>query len=93
MKPIVQVVRHLLMKDGKMYGHFETDMIFRDGTPLLVFEWTSTPHGEAPSLSVELDPKFLHHLGWNPAKFLYEQPVEYPGPTEKLIEQIPPEAR
>lgn len=63
---------HLLTRDLKT-DQYETDLIFVDQKPYLVFEWT--PDGD-PTLMVEIDPRYLHKTN---DMYMYEAPVEFPG--------------
>lgn len=79
-QPKVHTVRHILTRGEWTVGHFETDMIFVDGVPTLVFEWETTPDGESPVATAQLDPKYLHKFEFGSADYLYEFPVEDPRP-------------
>lgn len=68
--------QHTLWRDGRNAGFFNTDIVFIDGLPYLVFAW----QGNRPTLTVPLDPERLHPMNWPDVQYLYELPVNYPGP-------------
>jgi hypothetical protein len=74
----MEKTHHLLTRKGVTVGHFQTDTVFVDGVPHLIFEWAVTPQGEIPAFSVRLDPKHLSELNWPNCKYLYSLPVEDP---------------
>ena len=76
--PLFHKVHHLLQRDGKSYGHFQTDMVIVSGTPTLILEWMTTEDGEIPAVTVELDPKYLHPFPGEGFDYMYEHPVEDP---------------
>jgi hypothetical protein len=67
-----------MTRAGKSVGHFNSDLIFVDDVPMIVVEWEITPQGDLPSVTIRLDPKYLHKLGWEDAEYLYEFSVEDP---------------
>ena len=71
---------HVLIRQGETVGHVQTDTIFIDSVPHLVFEWDVYPDGtEKPSHPpVALDPSKHHVIGWDNCKYMYELPVEDP---------------
>lgn len=68
--------RHTLWRDGRNAGMFDSDMVFIDGNPHLVFSWI----GDCPELIARLDPAHLSPLDWPTVQYLYGQTVDYPGP-------------
>ena len=75
----VYVVSHTLVSQGKSLGHYNTDMIYKDGIPQLVFEWRGAPDSETEHYLVPLDPAFLHPLpGWKGVDYMYERPITDP---------------
>lgn len=71
---------HLFTSDGKEFWHAETDTIFINSIPHLVFEWEVHLDGsEKPAHSpVRLEPSKHHILGWEGCKYMYELPVDDP---------------
>ncbi len=60
-------------------GDFQTDMIFIDQIPHLVFEWDASKCGMMPSVAVSLDPEYLHPVkGWEEVDYIYDLPIEDP---------------
>ena len=75
----VTSVRHLMTRRGsKRAAHYNSDLIVLDGIPTIVVEWTPTPDGDVPTVTIQLDPRRLHKLGWKEAEYMYELCVEDP---------------
>jgi hypothetical protein len=53
-----------MSRAGKHLGHFNSDLIFVSGIPMVVIEWKSSPQGDPPAIRVPLDPAYLHEIGW-----------------------------
>lgn len=76
----------VLMTRAGQTAHYDADLVFLDGTPTLVVEWTQAPHAdsqseETPVVTISLDPRFLHELkGWGSVTHTYELPVVDPRP-------------
>lgn len=64
------------------FGHFEADLVFINGAPWAVFEWTeyTLDNVSVPAEVVRLDPARLHPLpeSWAPVRWMYELPLEDP---------------
>jgi len=67
-----------MIRAGRTVGHFNSDLIFVDGTPTIVVEWEVKPNGDFPFVTIPLDPTCLPHIGWDEAEYMYELPVEDP---------------
>jgi hypothetical protein len=70
----VTTVRHTMSRAGKHLGHFNSDLIFVSGIPMVVIEWKSSPQGDLPVISVPplrvkgayaaVWHRFFNRLGW-----------------------------
>lgn len=73
-------VRCLIQRIGSM-EHHDTDLIFLDGVPHAVIEWSEYSDGRLePLVKVRLDPKWLKPLPWPGVQYLYELPIADPRP-------------
>lgn len=71
-------VRHLLISKHGQF-HCDSDLIFVEGVPFIVIEWSEMAGQEIPLVTVELDPARLVKLGWPTAEYLYQGgPIEDP---------------
>lgn len=77
----VPKTRCIIERAGQ-HAHYDCDTVFIDGIPHIVFEWQQTPEGEKPAVVAKLDPQYFHDLpGWGEVKYLYENPVKDPRPS------------
>jgi hypothetical protein len=59
-------------------GGYVSDLIFRDGKPLLVVEWDKSH--KAPAIVVELERQHLHSITETPSvQYLYAAEIDVPG--------------
>jgi hypothetical protein len=68
-------VRHLA-GSGQEFRHSNSDLTMIDDVPAIVFEQDA--NRQNATVTVPLDPRFLHKIDWEDAQFVYERPVEYP---------------
>jgi hypothetical protein len=66
------------MKTGTGWVFHVGDRIFRDGQPVLVFEWGGSPDNEVLLVSKKLDPSQLQELRSGEPTYLYGVPIEDP---------------
>ena len=82
----VTTVRHPMLSGGKVLGHFNSDLIFLAGVPIVVLVWEQRPHGDYPAVTVTLDPAYLHKVNWPEANYLYELSIEDPRfPSQSTV--------
>ena len=81
MKPLTHKVWATVERAGKNLGHHKIDLIFKDGTPYAVFEWTVLEGCEVPACVAELSPRFLSKFPGDGFDHLYETPVVDPRPA------------
>ncbi len=70
-------VTHVL-QTGAAYLTCENDLIFIDGQPFVVLEWTQPEGRHPPTVTAPLDPAHLQELPGPPGRFLYDLPVVDP---------------
>jgi len=70
-------VMHTL-QTGAAYLMCENDLIFIEGRPLVVLEWTQPGGHPPPTVTVALDPAHLTERPGPPGYFLYDLPVVDP---------------
>ena len=69
----VEKCRHLGTTSGGKTGHYETDLVFLEDGPYLVFEWADLPSGESvPSVSVPVDSERLAEINWTNCRYMLE---------------------
>ena len=68
-------VRHIMACDGAP-SHCNSDLIFADGVPAIVIEWSTD--SDQPVVTVPLDPEFLHAIDWEDTSYVYDHPIEDP---------------
>jgi hypothetical protein len=68
-------VRHIMTRERELW-HSNSDLIFADRVPAAVMgnPWND----DHPTVSVPLDPTFLHNIDWEDADYVYECPIEAP---------------
>lgn len=54
------------------------DLVFEDGLPWAVFEWTETHDGPVPRRRTPLDFRWLHRLSGSGPTHVYELPIDEP---------------
>lgn len=64
-----------LEKNGISLGMHTIDLVFKGDRPFAVLDWEGPPGQLRPKTLVELDPKFLFHLGWAHSEYGYEHPI------------------
>jgi hypothetical protein len=73
-------VYYPLIGHGVALGIFESDLVFVDDVPTIVFDWTESSFGRAPLTTAELATdhlKVLHQSG-SERHFVYSRAVEDP---------------
>jgi hypothetical protein len=68
-------VQHAAVSDGKHYLAI-SDMIFRDGRPMLVLKWGGVPDNEFPLEIVRLDPTQLQEFPAGPVTHFYHGEID-----------------
>jgi len=70
-------VTHFMRSHGQRWA-CESDLIFVDGRPVLVVEWTPPDGRDPPVVTAPLDPARLQELPTRFGHFLYDDDVEDP---------------
>lgn len=86
----VYVLRTLINKNGKCYGHFNVDMLMLDGVYFAIFEWENHKDGQRPKFFCEIDPLKLVAMNWKSCDFQYQGTgIDMPLDTPSHIPYIP----
>jgi hypothetical protein len=70
----------IMIERAGQFAHHIGDLIFTTSGPRLVLEWAALPDGDAPAVSVALDPRELTATPTGAAAWLYGLPVADPRP-------------
>jgi len=76
-------VRHTMTRAGQSV-HFNSDLIFSDGGPLIVIEWEPGPTGDIPMLVVLIDPRHLRPPDGPDPDYHYELAIDDPRDFDTL---------
>jgi hypothetical protein len=66
------------MSRGKTHGTYLSDLIFVDGSPVIVLEWGGSPDNEQPLVTLALDQSRLSKVSKTRPEYLYDGPLEGP---------------
>lgn len=75
----------LLVTRAGHTAHYDADLIFTNGHPHAVFEWSEPPPPaeRTPAVTVALEARYLHPLqGWGQVTHMYEMPISDPRPLQ-----------
>lgn len=70
-----------LQRIGGAWAHITTDLIFQDGKPYSVAEWTFQNGEQVPLRIVALDPQRLSKMQSGDADYLYDGQIAEPPLT------------